>query len=267
MKVSKYMLAILTASFILVGCSEVDEAESDINETSSDAPKTGEVDKDTDNQSAKEKLADMEKNDDASLNAVVEHAKEVSSYEAFLDLEGQVDDSRPEMLEADVRFKEGEEGGPPSLHLKSEGKDRTFSKDGETFYHNGTDWVDISDSAGAGHLYQVTYNNAVLAFARIKDWLKKEKDGDTIIYTYEGESKEVFETFKQLFADNFGNINISTTDNSLKIEVDAKENVIEDIDYEAQGETGNGAFELAGTVEFKSFNSVGEIEIPEEARK
>lgn len=264
MKVSKYILAALTASFIFAGCSEADEAGDNINETSGNT--ASEVDKYDDEQSAKEKVSNIEATDDESLNAVIERSKDINSYQALLNLEGKANDSRPEVLEADVRFKEGEGGGPPALHLKSEGKDRTFSKNGETFYHNGTDWVDISDSAGARHLYQVTYNNAVLSFAGIKDQLEKEEDGDTIIYSYDGESKKVFETFKQLFADNFGNINISTIDNKLEIEVDAKENLIKEVDYEAHGNTDNGSFELTGDVEFKSFNNIGEIEIPEEAR-
>lgn len=267
MKVSKYILVTLTASFIFAGCSEADEAEDHINETSGNAAKTSEMDEDAPKQSAKEKLSNMEETDDEALNAVIARSKDIKSYQALLNLEGQVNDSRPEELSADVRFKEGDSDGPPSLHLKSEGEDRTFSKDGETFYYNGTDWVDISDSAGASHLYQVTYNNAVLSFAGIKDQLEKKDEGDTVVYSYDGESKKVFETFKQLFADNFGNLNIDGIDNTLKIVVDAKEHLIKDIDYEAQGDTEHGSFELTGEVEFKSFNSIGDIEIPEEARK
>lgn len=264
MKVSKYILATAITSFIFAGCSEADEVEDNINETSGNT--TSEVDKDEDEQSAKEKVSHIEETDDEALNAVVGHAKDIKSYQAILNLEGKVDNSRPEELNANVRFKEGEEGGPPSLHLKSGGEDRTFSKDGETFYHNGTDWVDISDSAGARHLYQVTYNHVVLSFAGVQDQLEKEKDGDTTVYRYDGESKKVFETFKQLFADNFGDINISTIDNSLEIVVNEKENLIKEIDYKANGNTENGPFKLTGDVEFDSFNSVGDIEIPKEAR-
>lgn len=267
MKVSKYLLAPLAAAFIFAGCSEADEVQDNINETSGNTTKTSEVEEDTAGQSTKEKLANIDTTDDKALDAMIERSKNIGSYEALINLEGKIDNAHPEVLQADVRFKEGEAGGPPSLHLKSEGEDRTFSKDGETFYYNGTDWVDISESAGVEHLFQVTYHNVVLSFAGIKDKLEKEDNGDTIIYSYDGESTEVFQTFKQLFADDFANINISTIENSLEIEVDANENLIKDIDYQAEGKSENGSFELTGDVEFRSFNSIGEIEIPEEVRQ
>ncbi|HIW13494.1 MAG TPA: hypothetical protein H9891_10125 [Candidatus Salinicoccus stercoripullorum] len=267
MKVSKYLFATLTVSVILAGCSDTDEVEDDINETSGEASETSGPDEEVvPTQTVQEKLSNMEETDDETLDAVIGQSHDIESYQALLNLEGQIDDARPEALDADVRFREGEEDGPPSLHLKSGGEDRTFSKDGETFYYNGTDWVNISDSAGALSLYQVTYNNAVLSLADIRDQLEKEEDGNTVVYSYDGENEKVFETFKQLFTENFSNITLSEIDNSLEIEVDSAENTIKEIDYEAEGETETGPFELTGDVEFKSFNSIDNIEIPEKVR-
>ncbi|WP_017549664.1 DUF6612 family protein [Salinicoccus carnicancri] len=267
MKVSKYLLTTLTVSLILAGCSGAGKVEDDINETSGEASEAGGPDEEVvPTQTVKEKLSHMEETDDETLNAIIGQAQDIESYQALLNLEGKLDDARPEALDADVRFREGKEDGPPSLHLKSGGEDRTFSKDGETFYYNGTDWVNISDSAGARSLYQVTYNNAVLSLADIRDQLDKEEDGNTVTYSYDGKSEKVFETFKQLFAENFGNISLSEIDNNLEIEVDSKEHTIKEIDYEAEGETETGPFELTADVEFRSFNSIDDIEIPEKVR-
>ena len=106
----------------------------------------------------------------------------------------------------------------------------------------------------------------MLSLADIRDQLEKEEDGNTVVYSYDGENEKVFETFKQLFTENFSNITLSEIDNSLEIEVDSAENTIKEIDYEAEGETETGPFELTGDVEFKSFNSIDNIEIPEKVR-
>lgn len=249
MKVSKYLFATLTATAIMAGCQE--ETEDNIDEPSEEATQ--------ESRETERSLSDIE-TDDEALSAVVEKAGEIESYQAVLDLEAVVDGGAPEVLEADVRFKDGD---PPSLHLKSEGEDRTISKDGRTYYNNGTDWVDISDSVGAEQLYHVTYENAVHSFADIKDELESIEEDDQIIYTADGESEEVFRTFEELFAVDFGAIDTSAIHNDVEIVVGREDALIQSIDYDAEGEDAEGEYELSGDVEFTSFNDVGEIELPE----
>ncbi|WP_342387736.1 hypothetical protein [Salinicoccus bachuensis] len=250
MKVSKYLFATLTATAILAGCQE-EETQDNIDETSEEATQ--------ESRETERSLSDIE-TDDEALSAVVEKAGEIESYQAVLDLEAVVDGGAPEMLEADVRFKDGD---PPSLHLKSEGEDRTISKDGKTYYNNGTDWIDISDSVGAEQLYHVTYENAVLSFADIKDELESTEEDDQVIYTIDGESEEVFKTFETLFAVEFGAIDTSAIQNDVEIVVGKEDALIQSIDYDAEGEDAEGDYALSGDVEFTSFNDVGEIELPE----
>ncbi|MFC3418904.1 hypothetical protein ACFOLA_05385 [Salinicoccus hispanicus] len=256
MKVPKYLLATLTATAILAGCQE-DAPQDDIEETSDEeAVETTET---ATVETGGRQLSEIE-TDDASLSAILEQAETIESYEASLDLTAAVDGGQPETLEAEVRFKDGE---PPSLHLMSEGEDRTISKDGTTFYNNGTDWIDISDSVNVDQLYHVTYRNAILSFADIKNELESEESGDQVIYTLEGQSDEVFETFEELFAVEFGNIDTSEIENDLEIAVGKEDSLIQSINYDAQGEDTEGAYELSGEVEFTSFNDVDEIELPE----
>lgn len=256
MKVPKYLLATLTATIILTGCQEgapEEDTEGASDETAMETTETAAV------ETEDRQLSDVE-TDDESLSAILEQAERVESYEAVLDLTAVVDGGQPEMLEADVRFKDGE---PPSLHLMSEGEDRTISKDGTTFYNNGTDWIDISDSVNVDQLYHVTYRNAALSFADIKSELESEESGDELIYTLNGKSDAVFETFESLFAVEFGNIDTSRIENDVEIIIDKEDSFIRSMTYEAQGEDAEGTYELSGEVAFTSFNDIGDIELPE----
>lgn len=256
MNVPKYLLATVAATAILAGCQE-DAQQGDIEETSGEAAQ--ETTETATAETEDRQLSEIE-TDDASLSAILEQAETIESYQATLDLTAVVDGGQPEMLEAEVRFKDEE---PPSLHLMSEGEDRTISKDGTTFYNNGTDWIDISDSVNVDQLYHVTYRNAILSFADIKSELESEENGDQVIYTLEGQSNEVFETFEELFAVEFGNIDTSKVENDVEIVVGKDDSLIQSITYDARGEDAEGTYELSGEVEFTSFNDVGEIELPE----
>lgn len=253
MKVSKYLFATLTATAILAGCQEEEaqDNQNNIDETAEEATQ--------ESQETERSLSDIE-TDDESLSEVVDEAEEIESYQAVLDLEAVVDGGAPEKLEADVRFKDGD---PPSLHLKSEGEDRTISKDGETYYNNGTEWIDISDSVGADQLYHVTYENAIHSFAEIKSELEAVEEDDTVVYSFEGENDDVFKTFEALFAVEFGAIDTSAIKNDVEIVVGKEDMLIQSIEYDAEGEDEEGEYELSGDVEFTSFNDVGEIELPE----
>ncbi|WP_434121264.1 hypothetical protein [Salinicoccus roseus] len=253
MKVSRYLFATLTATAILAGCQEEEtqDNQDNMDETAEEAAQ--------ESQETERSLSDIE-TDDESLSEVLDKAEEIDSYQAVLDLEAVVDGGAPEKLAADVRFKDGE---PPSLHLKSEGEDRTISKDGETYYNNGTEWVDISDSVGADQLYHVTYKNAVRSFAEIKGELEAVEEDDAVIYSFEGENDDVFKTFESLFAVEFGAIDTSVIQNDVEIVVGKEDKLIRSIEYDAEGEDAEGEYELSGDVDFTSFNDVGEIELPE----
>ncbi|MBY8909383.1 hypothetical protein K6L05_06200 [Salinicoccus roseus] len=256
MKVSRYLFATLTATAILAGCQEEEtqDNQNNIDETAEEATQESQ-----ETGATERSLSDIE-TDDESLSEVVAKAEEIDSYQAVLDLEAVVDGGAPEKLAADVRFKDGD---PPSLHLKSEGEDRTISKDGETYYNNGTEWVDISDSVGADQLYHVTYENAVHSFAEIKGELEAVEEDDAVIYSFEGENDDVFKTFESLFAVEFGGIDTSVIQNDVEIVVGKEDKLIRSIEYDAEGEDAEGEYELSGDVDFTSFNDVGEIELPE----
>ncbi|GAB3057828.1 hypothetical protein ACFOU0_03555 [Salinicoccus sesuvii] len=259
MKVPKYLLASLAVTAILAGCqggAPEDDAEMSSDESAVETTETPTTEVED------RQLSEIETDDD-SLAKILEQAEGIESYEAILDLTAAVDGGQPEKLEADVRFKDGD---PPALHLMAEGEDRTISKDGTTFYNNGTDWIDISDSINVSQLYHVTYKNAVLSFADIKSELELEETDDELIYTLQGKSDAVFETFEALFAVEFGNIDTSQLTNDVEIIVDKQDSLIRSMAYDAEGEDAEGTYELSGEVTFTSFNDIGEIALPEMAQ-
>lgn len=268
MRVSKYLFVTLTASFIISGCQEAGDDEN-IDESgtgSSEGTQSTEVTQEQTEETADNSEEELQQTDDETLNKMIDKSEEIESYKSTVELQSTVDGGSRSELEADIKFKKGSEDNEPQFYLTSEGEDRTVSKEGQTFYHNGNDWVDISESASIEQLHLVKYQNVVSTFKDIKDELETEQNGDTIVYTYEGDSQEVFQTFQELFAAQFGTIDTSNVENSVEIEVDADNDLIQSIDYEATGEDAQGEYELTGDAEFNAFNSVEEIKLPESVR-
>ncbi|WP_020007296.1 hypothetical protein [Salinicoccus albus] len=272
MRVSKYLFVTLTASFIISGCQETgdDENTDESAAGSSDDTQSTEVTQEQTQEQPEEapdnSVEELQQTDDEALNRMIDKSEEIESYESTVVLQSSVDGGSRSELDADIKFRKGSENNEPQFHLASEGEDRTISKDGRTFYNNGSDWVDISESASIEQLHLVKYQNVVSTFADIKDELETEENGTTTVYTYEGNSQEVLQTFQELFAVQFGTIDTSNVENSVEIEVDSDMNLIQSIDYEATGKDAEGEYELSGDVEFTSFDSVEEIELPESVR-
>ncbi|MFB9860794.1 hypothetical protein ACFPFV_06750 [Salinicoccus siamensis] len=261
MKFSKYLFAVPIAVALLTGCQgEEEKTDQTSGEAGVAQEETTEGKQSMDTTDDANRTLKGIETDDSAIADLVEEARNIESYQAMVDLEALVDDESSQTLDADVKYKEGT---PPSLHLKSEGEDRTISKDGETYYNNGDDWVDISESIEIEQLFHVTYKNAVIAFSDIKDEMKLTEEENQLIYTFEGESTEIFEVFESLFAAEFSAIDTSNPNNEVEVVIDKENSRIKSIQYEATGEDAEGRYELSGEVEFKSFNDIGAIQLPE----
>lgn len=263
MKVSKYLFAVLVTVALLAGCQDEQKKTGQTSEEAETAQeKSAEDQQDTEETEESVQTLENIEADDATISDLIEEAQNIESYQAILDLEAEVDDEPSQTLDADVKYKEET---PPSLHLKSGGEDRTVSKDGKTYYNNGEDWIDISESIEIEQLFHVTYKNAVIAFSEIKDEMKLTEEDNQLIYTFEGESTEIFNVFEEFFAAEFSAIDTSNPKNEVEVVIDKEGSRIKSIRYEAIGEDAEGSYELSGEVEFASFNDIGTIQLPESA--
>lgn len=261
MKFSKCLFAVPIAVALLAGCQQEEE------KTDQKSGESGVVQEETtEGKQSMESTEDATRtldgieSDDSIIADLIEEAQSIESYQAKVDLEAEVDDEPSQTLDADVKYKEGT---PPSLHLKSGGEDRTISKDGKTYYNNGDDWVDISESIEIEQLFHVTYKNAVIAFSDIKGEMKQTEEENQLIYIFEGESTEIFDVFESFFAAEFSAIDTSNPKNEVEVVINKQTSRINSVRYEATGEDAEGRYELSGEVEFTSFNDIGTIQLPE----
>lgn len=283
MRVAKYFLTVLTSTAVLAACQDDTTPESfseeDVESTEEDSNIDigSEDDQPTEEtESTEEPAADneegtvndtesheaIENTDIESLNRVIDKSDDIESYEATVDLEATIDREEPAELNAEVSFIDGD---PPSLHLTSDGEDRTISKDGNFYFFTGEEWVNATESVSTDSLFFVTYENTVRSLADIEDSLEIEEDGDITTYSYEGTNPDVYYTFEDLFKVSFESADTSQVESKLIVEVDNEEDLIDSIEFSANSEDGGGPFSLNGYTEFNSFNDVEEINLPEEA--
>lgn len=274
MKVARYLLTVMASMAVLAACqdhtgpeTETDEDTITSNEGNenteadngvSDEAEAGDDDTPESDMSASEEI---EKTDNDSLNKVIEQADKVESYEAVVNLSASIDDDAPAELDAEVSFIDG---NPPSMHLSSEGEDRTISKDGNFYFYTGEEWVNATESVSAESLFFVTYENTVRSIAEISDSLQVDEGDDYTTFTYEGSNIDVYNAFEELFKVSFGTVTTTGVESELRVEVDEND-MIHSIAYTASGEDDEGTFYLEGHTEFMTFNNVEEIEVPEDA--
>lgn len=236
------------------------EIEEDISRSrqSAEDESNGE-DTSVDSPSNIEKFEEKEiKND--NLNQIVEKAAEIESYNAELNISAVLDEMESRDLNAEVSFIDSE---PPQLLLSSYGEDRTISREGNTYFNNGESWIDISDSVDVDLLYSVTYDNAVASFAEMHPLMEVEKTGENITYTYNGNDAEIYKTLESLVQVNFGEMDIESVNSTVQVVVNNESDLIEEINFKAEGTDDQGTFELDGAAAFTSFNEVKDIEFPE----
>lgn len=283
MRVAKYLLTVLTSTAVLAACQDDTTPESFSEEDVESTEENSNIDmRSEDNQSSEETESTeesatdneegtindtespeaIEETDIESLNRVIDKADDIESYEATVDLEATTATEETAELNAEVSFIDGD---PPSLYLTSDGEDRTISKDGNFYFFTGEEWVNATESVSIDSLFFVTYENTVRSLANIEDSLEVEEEGDTTTYTYEGTNPDVYYTFGDLFKVSFGSVDTSQVESELTIEVDNEEELIDSIEFSADGENEEGPFSLNGFTEFTSFNDVEEINLPEEA--
>src|SRR5699024_2425977 len=110
-----------------------------------------------------------------ALDDITAAAADVESYKAELNMSASIDNMEPRELNAEVLYVNS---SPPELLLRSFGEDRMVSKDGQSYYNNGSSWVDISDSVDTSLLYKVTYDEAVASFKEIAPHMEKKEEKD-----------------------------------------------------------------------------------------
>lgn len=227
--------------------TETEEDESNGEDTSVDSP------------SNIEKFEEKEIEND-NLNQIVEKAAEIESYNAELNISAALDEMESRDLNAEVSFIDSE---PPQLLLSSYGDDRTISREGNTYFNNGESWIDVSDSVDVDLLYSVTYENAVASFGEMQPLMEVEETDESITYTYNGNDTEIYKTLESLVQVNFGEMHIESVNSTVKVVVNNETDLIEEINFKAEGTDDQGTFELAGAATFTSFNEVEDIEFPE----
>src|SRR5699024_1488442 len=157
----KYVGLLIFIFSVLAACQnntkKTEEAVEDTNSSEETALEKPQEDE-TETSDSKDDEEATEKTDDENLQAITAKIEEVKSYKAELNLTATLDDLNEENLDAEVDIVNGD---PPQIRLKSGGEERTVSRDGQTYFYNGTDWINVSESVDANLLYSVTYNQAV----------------------------------------------------------------------------------------------------------
>lgn len=235
------------------------EIEEDISDTRQQASEENSEDTSVELPSNIEKFEGKEIEDD-NLNQIVEKADEIESYNAELNMSAALDEMESRDLNAEVSFIDSE---PPQLLLSSYGEERTISRDGKTYFNNGESWIDVSDSVDVDVLYSVTYDNAVASFAKMHPLMEAEETNDNMTYTYNGNDAEVYETLASLVQVNFGAMQIENVNSTVQVVINNDTDLIEEINFNADGTDTQGTFELDGAATFTAFNKVEDIEFPE----
>lgn len=234
--------------------TSANEADENIDE-----PET-ETSEDT-NKSTKEDNLDQAEVEDKQLASIIDKSTEIESYKAELDIEASLDEIEEESLNAEADIINGE---PPQLRLKSGGEDRTISRDGQTYFYNGEDWVNVSDSVDANLLYSVTYGQAVGSLQSIFAYMTAEEEDGKIIYKYNGNDEEVYRNLEALVQVNFGQVTLETVESNIEYVVDEESMLLEEINFDVEGTDAEGSFTLEGETTFSHFNNIDEIELPNE---
>lgn len=268
------LLLIVTST--LAACQMDDfENDSDVisNDTNAAASKEeANTDSDTETEETAEtehtEAAETEETDQSSdsdaaqpaLDDITAAAADVESYKAELNMSASIDNMEPRELNAEVLYVNS---SPPELLLRSFGEDRMVSKDGQSYYNNDSSWVDISDSVDTSLLYKVTYDEAVASFKEIAPHMEKKEEKDKTVYTYNGSNDEIYKTLESLVQVNFGEMKVENVNTTVETVVNEENNLIEEMNFEADGTDAVGTFEFDGTVTFNDFNSVEEVELPD----
>lgn len=203
---------------------------------------------------------DEQKIDDEKLSEIAGKADEIESYRAELNILAALDGMEPRRHAVEVFYINSH---PLQLLLRESGEDRTISKDGKIYYNNSTEWIDVSESVDVNVLYRVTYNNAAASFLEMAPHMERQEHNDKAVYTYNGDSTDIYETLESLVQVNFGEMHIENVDSTVEVTVDKESKLIEEIKFESAGTDTHGTFELNGNAVFDTFNEVEEIETPE----
>ena len=109
---------------------------------------------------------------------------------------------------------------------------------------------------------QIAYiKESVDAIEEAKNNIKEEKD--KTVYTYNGSNDEIYKTLESLVQVNFGEMKVENVNTTVETVVNEENNLIEEMNFEADGTDAVGTFEFDGTVTFNDFNSVEEVELPD----
>ena len=262
----KYVGLLIFIFSVLAACQnntkKTEEAVEHTNSSAETALEKPQEDKaeTSDSKDEEETTETTEKTDDKNLQAITAKIDEVKSYKAELNLTATLDDLNEENLDAEVDIVNGD---PPQIRLKSGGEERTVSRDGQTYFYNGTDWINVSESVDANLLYSVTYNQAVSALEAMSESLEvHEKDGK-LIYEYQGDNLDIYRNLEALIQVNFGQIALESVETNVKFIIDDKEKRIEEITFDVNGTDSEGTFSIEGQTRFSNFNEIEEIELPQ----
>lgn len=251
-------VSMLTLS-ILVACSQ-DDTKDTVKEDETQT--TNEVEHKSKSEDTADKNTDSEESsdEDKELKAIKDKAESVKSYHAVIDMNANLDNNEEETLNLDVNYINGEK---PSFELQTFGELRMVSVDGQTYFNNSEEWVDISESVELNALFHARYNQAVQYFSDIYNELERVEEDGEVKYVYEGNDGFVYNRLEQFLQVNFGTVD--TTDHQTKIEftVDDKEKLIKDVEFSSEINDQEGGIEFDGEIHYDEFNKIEPITLPE----
>ncbi|MCK1975884.1 hypothetical protein LNK15_02290 [Jeotgalicoccus huakuii] len=239
----------------------VDTNKTKVSEDNNSTEESEEQTSENKNNSTEEDNIEQAKVEDEQLAKIIDKSTEIESYKAELNLEASLDEMEEESLNAEADVINGD---PPQLRLRSAGEDRTLSRDGQTYFYNGQDWINVSDSVDVNLLYSVTYDQAVHSLETLFGYMTTEETDDKIIYKYHGNDEEVYRNLESLVQVNFGQMTVETVESSIEFVVDEERMLIEKINFDVEGKDTGGTFSLNGDTTFDNFNNIDQIELPNE---
>ena len=251
-------VSMLTLS-ILVACSQ-DDTKDTVKEDETQTTNKVEESNETEDTAEKDTESEESIDEDKELTAIKDKGESVESYHAVIDMNANLDNSEEESLNLDVNYINGEN---PAFELQTFGELRMVSVDGQTYFNNSEEWVDISDSVELNALFHVTYDQAVQYFSDIYNELERVEEGGEVKYVYEGDDGFVYNRLEQYLQVNFGTVN--TTDHQTKIEftVDDKENLIKDVLFSSEINDQEGGIDFEGEIHYDAFDKIEPIALPE----